>query len=356
MNTILKDEVKRVFCNCEGDNDVEDLIECLRGAPKESLHQLLIKMIMFKSLPLVQLVVESGAEIEEPIGEGITPLLYACQEGQLEIVDYLAKMGASPFKCCERGRNALMFAVMGRSLPAVKWAVNHGISLSATMKSLDSSAHPNGLNALHAAVGVPSQFLQEGDEEKICAILDYLIEQGATPPKPSESAPCPLQLAMANELYKAAKILGKICPKPSLYDSPMILALSEILINYLEAGADVEEKNEDGDTPLVEAIRRGSFQDNSTSAFLLIEHGANIHVVSSSGWTLLHQAAMFGRYEGIFPLIEFLLEQGLDINARDHSGNTPLDIAIGFNVPSQFIEFFQSHGGIAITENPSLTS
>jgi ankyrin repeat protein len=98
MNTILKEEVKRVFCNCEGDNDVEDLIERLRGAPKESLHQLLIKMIMFKSLPLVQLVVESGAEIEEPIGEGITPLLYACQEGQLEIVDYLVKLNSSSNK------------------------------------------------------------------------------------------------------------------------------------------------------------------------------------------------------------------------------------------------------------------
>ncbi len=78
----------------------------------------------------------------------------------------------------------------------------------------------------------------------------------------------------------------------------------------LNAGADVDAKDDDGDTALqyafdVECVR------------MLIESGADIHTENDNGETLL-QNACSPEYA------QFLIDQGLDVDTRDKDGDTPL--------------------------------
>ena len=78
----------------------------------------------------------------------------------------------------------------------------------------------------------------------------------------------------------------------------------------LNAGADVDAKDDDGDTALqyafdVECVR------------MLIEAGADIHTENDNGETLL-QNACSPEYA------QFLIDQGLNIDTRDKDGDTPL--------------------------------
>lgn len=78
----------------------------------------------------------------------------------------------------------------------------------------------------------------------------------------------------------------------------------------LNAGANVDAKDDDGDTALqyafdVECVR------------MLIEAGADIHTENDNGETLL-QNACSPEYA------QFLIDQGLDVDTRDKDGDTPL--------------------------------
>jgi len=85
---------------------------------------------------------------------------------------------------------------------------------------------------------------------------------------------------------------------------------------HLSAGANVNEKDEDGYTPLRYAVSR-------EVAELLIANGADVNVQDNDGWTLLHTPSDF-----LVPVAELLIEKGAKIDAKANDGSTPLFIAL----------------------------
>ncbi len=91
----------------------------------------------------------------------------------------------------------------------------------------------------------------------------------------------------------------------------------ESLINQ---GADLEQLNQDGWTPLSLAASRGHLE----TVWLLLERGANLeHQVKHHGWAPLSMAASNGHAE----TAQLLLDRGATIDRQDIYGETPLLVA-----------------------------
>ena len=84
-------------------------------------------------------------------------------------------------------------------------------------------------------------------------------------------------------------------------------------------GADVNWKNEYGDTPLIWAPDNGPV----SVVPLLLNKGANIHHKTNSGGTVLNYVAIDGQDEVVW----LLIERGANLHVKDNNGQTPVDIA-----------------------------
>ena len=88
----------------------------------------------------------------------------------------------------------------------------------------------------------------------------------------------------------------------------------------LSGGADPNELDSDGRTPLIHAV----IDNQLEIARLLVESGAQIDVRDYRGTTALHVAAQNQNLE----MASLLLHHGAPIDAEDGDGNTPLSTAV----------------------------
>jgi len=95
----------------------------------------------------------------------------------------------------------------------------------------------------------------------------------------------------------------------------------EAVKQHLDAGTDVNAKNEFGLTPLHRAASRG----HKEIAELLIAKGADVNAKDKRGTTPLHEAAGRGHNKDV---AELLIAKGADVNAKDDNGWTPLHHAV----------------------------
>lgn len=96
--------------------------------------------------------------------------------------------------------------------------------------------------------------------------------------------------------------------------------------NAINQGANVYTKTEsmlgEGVTPLEIAAGRG----NINIVSLLLNAGVDINFKNDLGRTVLTEAALAGRYDTVL----FLLDRGAAVNSQDNGGYTPLDKAIEY--------------------------
>lgn len=86
----------------------------------------------------------------------------------------------------------------------------------------------------------------------------------------------------------------------------------------IAAGADIENRDRDGDTPLLEAVRFSSIE----MIGLLINSGARTDGANDKGLSILHLAASYGDLQCALALARFDLH-GARIDSLDWEGKTP---------------------------------
>ena len=91
------------------------------------------------------------------------------------------------------------------------------------------------------------------------------------------------------------------------------------ILFFLEKGADIENKDELGDTPLHWASYHEHIEIEVLQ--LLLEKGADIEAKNRSGITPLIYASAYGRIK----VVKFLIQKGADIEVKANCGKTFYD-------------------------------
>ncbi len=253
--------------------------------------------------------------LEETNERGLTPLLFAAEADQTEIVKFLIKKGANIRFKNGRGYQAIHFASKNGNLETVKLLVDAGVSVNEKM----------------ADGTMPINFAAQSGDYKTAI---YLEENGADIMAiVSNNANLLMWSAMGGntalyDRYEAKGVSRDLRDNDG--DGPLHWAASgesgemvKHLVNKMNY--DINEKNNKGATSIQIGLEWGKL--NTTKAFF--ELGVKPDEKNSTGGNWLHSAARTGNAE----LIEYLIEKGCDINAHNSNGSTPLnDAALSGNL------------------------
>lgn len=170
-----------------------------------------------------------------------------------------------------------------------------------------------------------------GDRATVLSLLSKGVKAKAS----DETGRTPLLLAASNGYAEIVQLLidngadvnAKIKNTLTPYGSttPLWAATNykgdvQTIRELLAAGAEIEARDMDGETPLMAAARRGDVDIMKT----LMVAGADVNAVASQdNGTALMNAAAWGKAEAV----RVLLRAGADVNAKQTSGHTSLIFA-----------------------------
>ena len=245
------------------------------------------------SLDAMDNLVNHELELEARDNNGETPLHWAAAKGRPEVIRCLIDRGANVSAVNKKGQTPLLVSLKANHGNASEILLQH--------RSNVQVADKDGNTALHLAVSV-------FDAPRI---LKQIIDNGADVNAVNACGCTPLHETAAACYYQD-------------FDANVALFL-------LEAGANVDCKDEKGNTPLLIAMAKG----HEKMACLLIRHGSDVHAANVQGRTCLHfiSHCKFSDHginyaEGI---LAQLILNGVQVNAADDLGSTPLHLALLYN-------------------------
>ena len=300
---------------------------------------------------VVQMFIAVGADIEARNKFGRSPLLVASSKGKLSIVKLLVKAGAE--LCATDYRDTCLTLAAG-------YGHTETVRYLASLKDLDVNHAEHGdFTALHNAVyGV--HWHRIGVPEGYPDVVQVLIDAGADIEAKDDMGRSPLLHACCKGNLSIVKMLveGGASVRATDYESETCLTLAahhghtetvrylaglpEVDINHkvmnkhtalhralltrhsgvvqvlIDAGADIEAKDEEGGSPLFVASKKG----NIVMVHMLVKAGAEVHATDNEGNTCLTIAQSEGHTETVRYLVG-LLE--LEVKQTDRLGNTALE-------------------------------
>jgi ankyrin repeat protein len=281
---------------------------------------------------------QPDVDIQKPCCVG-TPLVLACQEASVEIINMLLENGA-------RDSTAIIKA---KNMQIIDRLLQHGADINTTdsegstllhsacnsyrdqvgmvTKLLELGANANARNkngetplgcaASHSHVNIATLLLERGGADVDAS--DY--HRGNTPLLRSHQTPM-LALLLerganvnARDNEGSTKLHDICCMMKS---SPGAAFANVTLL--VQAGIDLNAKNNNGETALFTAIR----QDKRDLVNRLLQEGTDPNAVDNKGWTALHAASNRGRTH----LVDPLFEAGVNMNAASDNGTTALHLAV----------------------------
>ncbi|HTY95326.1 MAG TPA: ankyrin repeat domain-containing protein [Steroidobacteraceae bacterium] len=219
---------------------------------------------------LVRALLKAGAKANVTNQFGASPLSEAVKLGDVEMVRMLLEAHADPNSPNQDGQTALMLASSIGSLPIAQMLIARGANVNAVENF-------RGQTALMWAAA-----------ENHPDIVDLLLAHGADVRRRAKYDDWPRQ--MTSEPRAQFRQTGGLTAL--LYATRS--GCNRCAIAIVNAGADVNQPNPDGITPLINALDSRSFD----MANFLLDKGANPNVWDMNGRTPLYVAVDMNSYKG----------------------------------------------------------
>lgn len=264
---------------------------------------------------VLQLLVKSGAPVNERNKKGVTPLSLAIEKKNIEHVVFYAQNGADINAEDMDGNTPLGYALESPTIDMLKNLVT-----TKNVLSKDSA----GNTPLHTAILKDSAF----------QYIQYLVDSGADVNARNKRGDSVLFLAVNKNKRDTGDLLlsknADIFATNTENNSPLRIALTKggEVQDWLITSRTLNTTDGAGNTPLHYAAE---WKLNS-ALLALIQKGANINAVNANG-----ESALFSAVKADSPsTINLLVEKGIITDTRsnltrDHLGNTPLHYAVKWN-------------------------
>ncbi len=223
-------------------------------------NKMLLNATVVGNIEQVDSALSSGANINVKNSDGMTPLMLACFNGNRELAEFLLEKGAKVDVKDSDGWNALMWATRHDNIELIDCLVRHGANVN--------YHDGDGWNALfHACT--------KGNLK----VVKYLVEHGAVIDSKNSLSKTVFEYATTDEIknYLFEKIeKDKMI---SLFKKSLVQKEFDNALLMLQNGMDINYRNENDDTLLIEMIREG----NKKAVQFLVDNGADLQLPDANG-------------------------------------------------------------------------
>jgi uncharacterized protein len=305
-----------------------------------------------KDAELVSFFLSHGANPNVVDNEGQTPLGLCIKNNDPKAAAVLAANGADIHKPIPFSENTTAAILALETNPAIFTAILNPATINSTDASgktiLHKAVMAGNMNAvteiLTAAASSTTLINKKDNNDKNS--LDYALER----------ADSRTHIAIAEQLILA----GGYCDNPVFtYFGPAVRSANYnirrneglapihyavidnhtgLVIFLLEKKIDLNLKTTSGATALHEAVRVGNLDIIS----MLVNSGADVNAADAGGNTPLHVGIPPDAYLNVLTL---LVSRGADVNLRDEHGDTPLHIAVMLNRSPESVKLLLTSGG-----------
>lgn len=247
------------------------------------------------NLEKVNELIEAGVAADQPNDDGTTPLIMAALGGKTEVARLLIEKGADVNAKANDGNTAIHSAAFLGHLGVVKLLVDNGVDLKVRNRG--------GEIPLQVASSPWDDVVEFTMRINDMLNLDLnLTESKENRGQVARYLQAPTDAQQQRDIWSAAK-MGKL----------------KLVRELLAGGIAVDQRDSDGNTPLVMAAMAGKTE----IARLLIENGADVNAKTNNEGTSLHGAAFMGH----LAMVRLLVENQADLTVLNGNGETAWDVA-----------------------------